>query len=775
MFGAANFAQSATYREAHFEPCAYDRPLVVQFCANDPATLVAAAKYVAPHCELVEINIGCPQNIARRGRYGAYLMDNIPLICEMIRTAKAELPVHISAKIRCFNNPAHTVAYAKAVVDAGATILTVHGRTRDMRGVEPGVADWSQIANVVRAVGARVPVIANGNIFTPADARACLAATGADAVMSAEALLWEPRIFHPPSRYLVSGRQAHMHGPRALEGITVAARYLQLCGEWGKEINLSIVRGHLLKILFHAMAAAGRTVAVAVAVAAGSASAVAAGGAAGPPDAASSRPFAYAVPPYGHRDHADPAVAPAATGSEAAVAAADDCCAWGHPSDPCVITQGFVSTFTDCDGVCADPAVAAAVATATAAGATAAAVCPLAGWGGAASHVPLRTGTDPIAKTTASRGSVMSPGEEWARCQRGEAAAGAAPCNCFIDCATTLRDVRAIVAFADATAHPAGALLRADDATTTASSSHPTATANLVDVPTSVPPLWPAVVDIFARRTAAPAASAAPHGPSEGVEFAAFAVEKVIRAYADAARLLGALRPTPPPAFTPHKVAAAAAAAAAAPGSPPYHAPAPVAPPVPPAFAGTVVGPPAYPYVPVDEMVALSIAGPRRAADEVATRVATVFSCGRSNPPPSPDAGGNNEDVAADAGGSQAHAEGAATNGSGRGGRPTALDMAVAATLLSAQPMQQLLASAPLHLMNVCVEAIRILATADPLGGHDGVVNVNGGPTLPIVPYGPFVGKCGPVGKKGDDKSNTVKAAPVEDVPPPDFGFDLGL
>ncbi|KAM1400301.1 hypothetical protein TB2_026919 [Malus domestica] len=72
-----------------------DRPLFVQFCANDPEVLLDATKRVETHCDYVDINLGCPQRIARRGNYGAFLMDNLPLIKSLVENLVQNLNVPV--------------------------------------------------------------------------------------------------------------------------------------------------------------------------------------------------------------------------------------------------------------------------------------------------------------------------------------------------------------------------------------------------------------------------------------------------------------------------------------------------------------------------------------------------------------------------------------------------------------------------------------------------------------------------------------------------------
>ena len=153
-----------------------DRPLFVQFCANQPDTLLAAARLVEKHCDAVDINFGCPQGIAKKGNYGSFLMDDLPLVYALINKLHKNLAIPVTCKIRRFDDDAKTLQYAKMCADAGASVLTIHGRTREHKGPSAPMADWSIIKKVREHVG--IPVISNGNIVTFDDVQACLEETG---------------------------------------------------------------------------------------------------------------------------------------------------------------------------------------------------------------------------------------------------------------------------------------------------------------------------------------------------------------------------------------------------------------------------------------------------------------------------------------------------------------------------------------------------------------------------------------------------------------------
>ncbi|EPE10269.1 dihydrouridine synthase family [Ophiostoma piceae UAMH 11346] len=242
MLHARLFVDSPRYRASHFEAIkgvdigevpkdatgddikpfldgnpAIDRPLFVQFCANDPDALLGAAKRVAPYCDAVDLNLGCPQGIARKGHYGAFLQEEPELIVKLIRTLHENLDVPVTAKIRILDTPEASLMYAKKVLAAGASILTIHGRRRDQKGHMTGIANWKMLKYLRDNLPPETVLFANGNILQQKDVDRCLEATGFDGVMSAEGLLSDPALFVAPPTEEEQAAEAPVTNPADAE------------------------------------------------------------------------------------------------------------------------------------------------------------------------------------------------------------------------------------------------------------------------------------------------------------------------------------------------------------------------------------------------------------------------------------------------------------------------------------------------------------------------------------------------------------------------------
>ncbi|KAK1284516.1 Pyridoxal biosynthesis protein PDX1 [Acorus calamus] len=245
MLHSRIFSENEKYRSVEFTTCKEDRPLFVQFCANDPDVLLDAARLVEPYCDYVDINLGCPQRIARRGNYGAFLMDNLPVIRSLVQNLAVNLHVPVSCKIRIFPRLQDTIAYAKMLEEAGCSLLAVHGRTRDEKDGKKHRADWEVIKAVKRAV--RIPVLANGNIRHMDDVQSCLDHTGADGVLSAETLLENPALFAGFRTAEWREGDGEMSQDCGLDQAELLVEYLKLCERY--PVPWRIIRSHVHKLL----------------------------------------------------------------------------------------------------------------------------------------------------------------------------------------------------------------------------------------------------------------------------------------------------------------------------------------------------------------------------------------------------------------------------------------------------------------------------------------------------------------------------------------------
>ncbi len=193
MILAKEFISHENARHSDFSSNAEDRPLVIQFAANNTAVFAAACKMVMPYTDAVGLNCGCPQSWACQEGYGAHLMKEPQLVADMVKDARGSCGTKftIETKIRIHNDLKETVSFAKQLEAAGIGFLTVHGRTKSTRSSQP--VDLEAIKLIKENVS--IPVVANGDAFSLNDVSRIWRETGVDGVMAARGILENPALF----------------------------------------------------------------------------------------------------------------------------------------------------------------------------------------------------------------------------------------------------------------------------------------------------------------------------------------------------------------------------------------------------------------------------------------------------------------------------------------------------------------------------------------------------------------------------------------------------
>jgi tRNA-dihydrouridine synthase B len=218
-------------------------PISVQIAGADPAMMAEAARYnVAQGAQIIDINMGCPAKKICNVMAGSALLQDEPLVGKILDAVVRAVDVPVTLKIRTGWDKQHknALAVARIAESAGIQALAIHGRTRAC--AYTGHAEYDTIATVKAAVN--IPVIANGDINTPEQARQILDYTGADAVMIGRAAQGRPWIFREISHYLKTGE--HIPLPEVAEIHRVLIDHLHDLYEfYGEYSGVRIARKHI--------------------------------------------------------------------------------------------------------------------------------------------------------------------------------------------------------------------------------------------------------------------------------------------------------------------------------------------------------------------------------------------------------------------------------------------------------------------------------------------------------------------------------------------------
>ena len=219
-----------------------ESPRIVQIAGADPIEMAQAARdCAAAGAEVIDINMGCPAKRVCNRLAGSALLKDETLVREILDAVVGAVTIPVTLKTRTGWSRAarNAVQIARIAEDSGIRVLTLHGRTREC--AYQGDAEYDTIAAVKAAV--RIPVIANGDITSPAKARQVLKHTGADGLMIGRAAQGDPWLFSRIRTYLVEGRILPPPTPQEVLS-TLRSHVGALHDFYGESLGVRIARKH---------------------------------------------------------------------------------------------------------------------------------------------------------------------------------------------------------------------------------------------------------------------------------------------------------------------------------------------------------------------------------------------------------------------------------------------------------------------------------------------------------------------------------------------------
>uniref|UniRef100_A0A8C9GVG5 tRNA-dihydrouridine synthase n=1 Tax=Piliocolobus tephrosceles TaxID=591936 RepID=A0A8C9GVG5_9PRIM len=231
MLHAQNFVKHEKYRSGYFKKSDNDKPLIAQFCGNNAEIILNAIDYVKNDVVAVDLNLGCPQQIAKKGNYGAFLLSKHDEVVSLISDITNNCKIPITCKIRKIDNDYQsTLNLCHDLQNRNVQMITVHGRTKEEKGINIKECDYEIIKLIKEKLS--IPVVANGSVEHFEDIEKCLNYTKADAIMCAEILLEKP--------YFFSNKNVDI--------IDIVNEYYVLFLKY--ETNLKYLKSHLFKMLY---------------------------------------------------------------------------------------------------------------------------------------------------------------------------------------------------------------------------------------------------------------------------------------------------------------------------------------------------------------------------------------------------------------------------------------------------------------------------------------------------------------------------------------------
>lgn len=219
-----------------------ERPISFQVFGSDEETLAYAAKYMSNFADIIDINMGCPAPKVVKNGDGSKLLLDLPKAKSIIETVVKNATVPVTVKFRKGWDKENIVAtdIAQIAEEAGASAVTIHGRTRSE--FYTGKADWDIIKKVKESV--KIPVIGNGDIVDEESALHMFEQTGVDGIMIGRGSLGNPWIFRNIEYYLKTGKK--LDPPTIEERLNVMKKQINLAiEEKGENVAIKELRKHI--------------------------------------------------------------------------------------------------------------------------------------------------------------------------------------------------------------------------------------------------------------------------------------------------------------------------------------------------------------------------------------------------------------------------------------------------------------------------------------------------------------------------------------------------